>query len=260
MSSASSGGPPLLSYPAPHVAEIRLDRPAQANRLDWGDLAMLSRHFAIVADDPAIHVILLSARGATFCAGFDLDSLLGVDPARPAPAVDGQSAFERVVNEFAALDRITIGLFNGPVVGGATDLALACDLRLAVPSAHFQMPAGRIGIPLYASALARYAAHLGPDLARQMILLGRRVAVDELAARHVLTEIVTDDTLEARGLALAREIAGLPTAPLAAMKRALNGLSVHSATEAQRVDLSAAFDRDTVAHRVAAQKAARKRP
>ena len=117
------------------------------------------------------------------------------------------------------------------------------------------MPAGRIGLPLYASALRRYATRLGADLAKQMIFTGRKVLAEELARIGFLAEVVPADQLQARALAMAEDIAALPPKPLAAMKATIDAaLAPADDVQAMRLLLADAYDADEVRKLVAARQ------
>lgn len=247
------GLPPSLTRPRPHVAEIRLRRPDQANRIEPGDLDLMHAFLGEIERDPGVHVAILSAEGRIFSAGFHLGALTD-ENREPKRSADSESAFEQVANRIAGLNRVTIAALNGPVVGGSTDFALACDLRIGVPETSLMMPAGRIGLPLYSSALRRYATRLGVDLAKRMIFTGRRVTSDELERIGFLAEIVAPDALHGRVLVLAEDIAALPPKPLAAMKATLDA-AVQPAGDigAMRQMLADAYDAAEVRRRVAAR-------
>ncbi len=252
---------PSLTRIKPHIAEIRLRRAGTANRLTPGDLEVLSGFLDEINADPGVHVIILAANGAAFSAGFDLGSLTSPDRTTRTDGRTngrGENAFERLANKLAASRPITIAAIQGAVVGGATDLALACDLRIGAEAASLLMPAARIGLPLYASALDRYVSRLGIDTAKRLIFLGQRISSGEMARIGFLTELVADDALAGRLLALADDLASLPPQPLAAMKIVLNGVGGGEArSPAMRAVLDAAFDPVVIQQRVAAQRANR---
>lgn len=251
----AEGMPPSLTRPAANVAEIRLRRPEQANRIEPGDLDLLLAFLDEIERDKTVHVLIISAEGRIFSAGFHLGALTDENRERPHRTADGESPFERVANRIAGLAAVTIAALNGPVVGGSTDFALACDLRIGVADASLMMPAGRIGLPLYASALRRYATRLGVDIAKRMIFTGRKVPAEELERIGFLAEVVPADKLQARVLAMAEDIASLPPKPLAAMKATLDAAIAPAGDIAQmRRLLADAYDAAEVRRRVAARR------
>jgi enoyl-CoA hydratase/carnithine racemase len=244
-----SGDAPSLTFPQAGVALIRLLRPEAANRIQRDDLATLTAHLDAIEAGGDIVALVLASSGRTFSASFDLRALTA--PAHAAAEKRQENGFEALANRLATATPVTIAALQGPVVGGATDLALACDLRVGAPRASFTMPAAEIGVPLYASALHRFVAAFGGARAKRLVLTAATVPAAELLADGVLAEVVDDP--EARALALAAEMAARPAAPLRAMKAVLTAAaSGDGPTAADRARLDAAYDAAVIAERVAA--------
>ncbi|MBK7281940.1 enoyl-CoA hydratase/isomerase family protein [Candidatus Aalborgicola defluviihabitans] len=247
-----SESPPVLSHPAKGVALIELNRPGAANRLQPDDLLQLLAMLDQLERQGDAKALVLAANGRHFSAGFDLRALLeGLQSDEPGALVD--KALESVANRLDATPMITIVAVQGAVIGGATDLALACDLRLGTSDARMQMPAANFGLPLYAGALQRYVSRLGVDQAKRLVFLAETIDAAEMQRIGFLHEIVDDNSLRARALALAETVAAMPAKPLAAMKQVLNASALAQGTAAaQRDALAAAFDPVAVAVRVTA--------
>jgi enoyl-CoA hydratase len=246
--------PPILSRPAAHVALIELNRPDAANRLQRDDLATLIAHLDACESDEQLHALVLAANGRHFSAGFDLRALLA-DLESGRRESRGDTAFEAVAERLASSRLITIAAINGPVHGGATDLALACDLRIGTDAAQLQMPAARFGLPLYASALQRYVNRLGLDTAKRLVFLAQKIDAHEMLRIGFLSEMVGAEELRAHALTLAGAITDMPPRPLAAMKQVLNAAALGRGTAAeQRAALAAAFDAKLIAERIAAMR------
>ena len=252
--------PPSLARPLPHVALIELNRPDAANRLQPDDLARLHAHLDAVEGDPQVHALVLASRGPHFCAGYDLRALVA-DLATGDASARGESAFEAVADRLAAIRVVTVVAIHGAVMGGATDLALACDLRVGVAAAELQMPAARFGLPLYASALERYVTRLGVDTAKRLVLLAQRIDSAEMLRIGFLHEIVPAEDVRRRALDVAATAAAMPPGPLAAMKRVLNAAAVGQGTApAQRRALADAYDPRRIAATIAALRGRRDEP
>ena len=157
-------------------ATLTLNRPAHHNRLHVEDLHALGDHFAALAADPALKLLVLTATGASFCSGFHIGAFDELDGAATA----GPQLFERAVDALEALPVPTICRFNGSVWGGATDLALACDFRVGVDTMTLRMPAARLGLHYYPSGLRRYVTRLGLTTAKRLFLLADTVPAAEL--------------------------------------------------------------------------------
>ncbi|MBL8340224.1 MAG: enoyl-CoA hydratase/isomerase family protein [Rubrivivax sp.] len=217
MAATTPGGPPELSFPAPGRATITLVRPQHLNRLHREDLLALQAHFARLATDATLRVVVLTGKGRLFCAGFNIDQLGEGSDGTADPQL-----FERTVDALEALPVPTIARLNGGVFGGATDLALACDFRVGVQGMELRMPAARLGLHYYPSGLRRYVSRLGLPAAKRLFLLAETVPADELRRLGYLDVLVAPERLDAEVEALATSLlAGAPLA-LQGMKQSLN--------------------------------------
>jgi enoyl-CoA hydratase len=255
-----SGDVPSLTAIAPHVVELRLRRPDSANRLEPQDLEVLIRHCETIEQNTDIHAVVLAADGRIFSAGFDLNALTASADHAAGERHGGERMFERTADRLARLRPILIAAIDGAVVGGSTDFALACDLRIGTSRAKLQMPAARIGVPLYAGALQRYVSRFGIDVAKRLVFRAEMLGADELHRIGFLTELVPEGEAETRAHSIAAEIAALPPEPLAAMKRALNAFATgHDITPAIRADLDRAYDPAVIAARVKVVRSAQRK-
>jgi enoyl-CoA hydratase/carnithine racemase len=204
------------------IARIRLNRPAQRNRLGADDIAVLRGHIAAVADDRAVRVVVFEAVGTVFSAGFDLDALAGGDF---GDAEDGPGGIGAVGSALAALPQPSIARLHGNVYGGAVDLALACDFRVGIETMEVLMPAARIGLHYYRSGLERAVQRIGPDATRLLFVLAEPVQAHALLRLGYLTHLVAPEALDATVDALAARL--LANAPLAVqgMKAAIGALA-----------------------------------
>lgn len=249
---------PVLSRPVANVALIELNRVANANRIQPEDLDMLECQLDECERDQNIHVLVLTAKGTYFSAGFDLRALSANAASGELKAAESDSAFERFVDRLENTRLIVIAAINGPVIGGSTDIALACDLRIGVEKAYMLMPAARFGLPLYAGALQRYVTRLGLNQAKRLVFLAQRVEAAEMLAIGFLNEIAPEAELLSRALEVASSIAAMPAGPLTAMKKVLNASALSKGTaQENRNVLLAAFDGPAIAARISAGNRAR---
>jgi enoyl-CoA hydratase len=156
-------------------------------------------------------VLILSGEGKVFSAGADLDEMkagLGLSP-----------AWEAASGAIAAFPGLTIAALNGTLAGGAMGVALACDLRIAVPSAQFFYPVMRLGYLPQPSDPRRLAALVGPSRARTILLAGQRIAADEALAWGLIDRIVAPDDLMPSAQTLAVDALAADPAHVQAVKR-----------------------------------------
>jgi enoyl-CoA hydratase len=208
-------------------AEVRLNRPEYRNRIEPGDLAALRHILEEVEMNDAVKVLILTGAGSTFCAGYDLLAL--------AAAANGQDDAGDVVRQFEALvDHLewcrvpTICALNGPLYGGGSDLALACDFRVGVAATQMAVPAVELGVHYYHGGLRRFVTRLGLGAAKRLLLLSSSMDAVEMLRIGFLDEIVdTPETLEQRIDVLANTLVAMPApAVVAGMKRALNRIAL----------------------------------
>jgi enoyl-CoA hydratase/carnithine racemase len=230
MSAASTdtpSTPPILTI-AEGRALVRLNRPREHNRLEPADLDALREIFDRVDQDGSVRVLVLTGTGKSFSSGFHIGALAERKDAKGGKADYDPDAFEKTVDRLEALRVPTIAALNGGVYGGSTDLALACDFRLGVPTTRMFMPAARLGIVYYPSGLKRYVNRLGLAAAKRMFLTAEPVEAEELHRVGYLDEIVEPDRLMARAEELAAQIAANAPLAVAATKRALNEVAANA--------------------------------
>jgi len=219
--SATHSTAPLLHI-AQGVATITLNRPAQRNRLENSDLSMLLQHFEHINQDLAVRVVVLTANTTdqpkpVFCAGYDIGGF--------SDAAHGSTAFEKVPEALAHLRSITICALNGSVYGGATDLVLACDVRLALEGIEWRMPAAALGLHYYPSGLQRYVSHFGVAAAKRAFLTAQVFSSAQLQSLGLFESFSSAADFPIQLASLVNDVMAL--APLAAQatKRSLNEIA-----------------------------------
>lgn len=212
----SPPSPPVLDIDGA-VATVTLNRPVHRNRLEEEDLHVLLRHFERIDEAPSVRVAVLTANtdGQTrpvFCAGYDMGNFDSPD--------SDPHFFERVPDALAALRPVTVCALNGSVYGGATDLVLACDLRVALAGTEFRMPAAALGLHYYPGGLRRYVSRLGIDGAKRAFLTGQPLSAETLDRLGCLAALTDVDGFGDAVDGLVRQVAAL--APLAAQATKLS--------------------------------------
>jgi enoyl-CoA hydratase/carnithine racemase len=183
---------------------ITLNRPDKANSLT---AAMLSRLADVVMEatvDPHIKALILTGAGdKVFSAGADLDE------ARAGLATS--PLWEQVSGAIAGLPCLTIAALNGTLAGGAFGMALACDLRLAVPNARFFYPVAKLGFLPQPSDPGRLVALMGPARAKLLLLGGQKFSADEAYAFGLIDRITLPEHLMEQARDIATDVmAGNP--------------------------------------------------
>lgn len=193
---------------------LTLARPDKANALTEEMLEALASA-ATDATTNGAKALIVTGEGKVFSAGADLDGMkagLGLSP-----------AWEAASGAIAAFPGLTIAALNGTLAGGAMGVALACDLRLAVPSANFFYPVMRLGYRPQPSDPARLAALIGPARAKMILLAGQKIDAETALAWGLIDRICDPDALTDTAMSLAEHALAADPGHGAALKRMTNG-------------------------------------
>ena len=185
-----------------------LDRPEKANSLTR---AMLDDVLAqLEAAEGHAEAVILTGAGRVFSAGADLNE------ARAGLATD--PIWEEVSGRLAALPCLTVAALNGTLAGGAFGMALACDIRLAVPGAKFFYPVMKLGFLPQPSDPARLAALVGPGRARVLLMGGAKIEADEALSWGLVDRLCAPEALMETARALAGDACAAPRGHAGRMK------------------------------------------
>jgi enoyl-CoA hydratase len=192
------------------VVVVTLDRPERRNAVDHATLLELR-----AAQNEAVaggaRVVVLTGAPPAFCAGADLT---GVESG------EFLGALTEVLLGFTSMPIVTIAAISGAALGAGTQLAVACDLRVATATSQFGVPAAKLGLAVDRFTVNRLAQEFGASVARSMLLTAETYSAERLhlsGGVHRLGEL--DDAL-----GWADEIASLAPLTIAAHKLALEGL------------------------------------
>jgi enoyl-CoA hydratase len=212
------------------VATVTLNRPDRRNSLSDAMLTELAVAFAELRDDAATRVVVVTGAPPVFSAGADapLTAKMPPDERRRVflqRKTQFRRLFERVNTLLENLEQPTIAIINGHAVGGGWGLTLACDFRWAAAEAEFWIPEVDLGVPLGVGSTARFVRLVGPALAKEIILEGRRYPAAEAAARGLVHRVVPGAELARAGRAYAQLLAAKPPKPLAEVKARINAIT-----------------------------------
>lgn len=157
------------------IVTVRLDRPDKQNAVSYAMWTALARLLPVLASDDDVDVVVLKGTdGGPFSAGADIGEFrtlrADAEGARRygAAVAAGEAAL-------IAFPRPTVAVVQGYAMGGGSQLALACDLRLCDPSARFAIPPARLGIVYALPSTARLVETVGAAWARWILLTGDQV-------------------------------------------------------------------------------------
>ena len=190
------------------VARCTLDRPP-LNLLEPELIRALHDAFRGLAADPSVRLAIITGRGRAFTAGMDVHVLAALDVPEAKVLI---TRLHEAIHAVHAAPFPVIAAVNGHALGAGFELALACDLRVAVQGATFGLPEVRVGVPSVIEA-ALLGPTIGPGRAAELLLCGDAIGADEALAWGLVNRVVPPAALGAAVDAVADKIlAGAPAA------------------------------------------------
>jgi enoyl-CoA hydratase/carnithine racemase len=194
------------------VRHVVLNRPDKRNAFN-GDLVLATgRALREAAADPAVHCVVVRGEGPMFSSGMDLGSLNDL-----AGGAEHLRAFRRecieAFNLAEEMTKPTVCQIHGACIGGAMELALACDLRVVAADALMGLPETRMGLIPDVGGSSRLPSVVGLGRAKELILTGKLIDGTEAERIGLANRAAPADELEAATEALVGEL--LACAPIA---------------------------------------------
>jgi enoyl-CoA hydratase len=209
------------------LARLTLDRPP-LNVLTPPLIDILGAAFRELGADPALRVVVLGGAGRAFSAGVDVAAMRDLDAAGARALIGALRTTIRALEEVPVP---TIARLHGHVLGGALELVLACDLRIAAASCRLGMPEITVGIPSVIQA-ALLPGLVGWGRTAELLLGGRSIDGAEAERWGLVNRAVEEDALDREVESWVDRFLGLPPDALRLQKSLL--------TRWRRVDLDTA--------------------
>ncbi|WP_257998105.1 enoyl-CoA hydratase/isomerase family protein [Oligella urethralis] len=197
------------------VATITLKKAEFANRLSVEDLKEIRQHIERVNQLDSVLVLRILAEGKYFCSGFDLKAF-GADTSLST------LQFGETVDAIESARPITIAAIQGGVYGGGTDLCIACDFRVGTNETNMFIPAAKLGLHFYPGGLRRYVNRVGLDKSKEIFLLAKHYAAEELKSMGFLTHLVKKDDLSKTIQEITNKLSQMAPLALLPVKKHLN--------------------------------------
>jgi enoyl-CoA hydratase len=198
------------------VTVVSIDRFAEARNAVDPETALLLREAFLAFDaDESQSVAILTGRGGTFCAGYDLK----VAASRTTPPLHNAAGPGPMGPTRHLLTKPVIAAVEGYAVAGGLELALWCDMRVASESAKFGVFCRRWGVPLVDGGTVRLPRLIGHSRALDMILTGREVGAREAYEWGLANRLVSAGQALAEARTLAEQLAKFPQTCLRSDRR-----------------------------------------
>jgi enoyl-CoA hydratase len=248
------------------VAHLQLSRPERLNTMTPAFFPAVRDAVRRLDEAGETRAMVISSTGKHFSAGMALDVFAGgfaaLAASTPRERLAFQESLRKLIDCFSALDEARYPIvcaIQGGCIGGALDLATACDIRVCSADAFFTVQEISIGMAADLGVLQRLPKIVPQGVAREMAYTGERLGAERALAVGLVNAVLPDAaaTLE-RAFALARSIAAKSPLAIAGTKLAINHARDHStAASLQHMTLlqSAIFDTAEMATAIAAWKA-----
>lgn len=205
-----------------HVLLVTLDRPEARNAVNGEVSTLLGRALHEADTDPGVRVVVLTGAGEqSFCAGADLKAIARGDDIFPAE--NREWGFAGMMQHPVSVP--VIAAVNGTALGGGCEIALACDLVVAVDHAVFGLPEVKRGLIAAAGGAFRLPAQLPHRVAMEMLLTGEPISAGRARELHLVNRVVPAARLLEEALELAGAIAANAPLSVQGTKRLALGIS-----------------------------------
>ena len=216
------------------VARVTLARPEVRNAFDDVLIAELTDALERIERDPGLRVVILSANGAAFSAGADLNWM------RRTAGYSWEENFadaKRLGRLMQILDQLalpTVARIQGAALGGGVGLIAACDIAVAADTAFFALSEVKLG--LIPAVISPYVVRaIGERAARRYFLTGERITAQEALRLGLIHEMVPGERLDERIDELAQALLGNGAQAVRAAKR-LVPMPGHGAIDAALIE------------------------
>ncbi|WP_235877146.1 enoyl-CoA hydratase/isomerase family protein [Saccharopolyspora terrae] len=197
---------------------VTLNRPDKRNAIDLELRVVLAEAIETAMTDPAVRALVLTGSGGTFCSGGDISTMKRQPSDQTIPRAE---AAQRVIKAIWGGPKPVIAAVEGFAFGAGAALALACDRVIATTDSTFSTTFTGVGLAGDMGVFASLPARVGPAVARQLMLLPRRVPAAEAYELGLVDRLAEPGEALIDALADATSIAEGPPLALAEIKAML---------------------------------------
>jgi enoyl-CoA hydratase/carnithine racemase len=202
----------LIDEPGEGIVRLTISNPAKRNALDHPILDAITATLAeLSAEGAAARCIVITGANAMFSAGYDIGEIPAEEFEERAERLVAHP-FTEAIDALEAFPYPTLAMLPGHTIGGGLELALSCDLRVALDGIKLGMPPAKLGLVYSHTGLRRFIDAIGAARTRELFLLGRYIDAPTALQWGLVNRIAIGEQLEPLTLELAAELAG--NAPL----------------------------------------------
>ncbi len=228
----------VISEDRGQVRHIVLNRPEKRNALNLELVQAIGEALCAAADDLDVRVVVVRGAGKCFSAGMDIEALAaaGSEPRR-------LRAFRRecvrAFNQAEEMTKPVIAQIHGVGIGGALELALACDLRVLADDAFVGLPETRLGLVPDIGGSSRLPQVVGLGRAKELILTGRVIGAQDAERIGLANRVAPAERLDAATQELADELLGCAPIAVGLAKRLMDASARPALSTTLELEISA---------------------
>jgi enoyl-CoA hydratase/carnithine racemase len=225
-----AGGKLLIDEPGEGIVRLTISNPAKRNALDHPILDAITATLTELSSGAAgARCVMLTGAHGMFSAGYDIGEIPDEEFEERAERLVAHP-FTEAIDALQAFPYPTLAVLPGHTIGGGLELALACDLRVALEEIKLGMPPAKLGLVYSHTGLRRFIDAIGAARTRELFLLGSYIDAPTALGWGLINRVASEEDLEALALAVAGELAG--NAPLSQLgnKRVIAAL-LHAEAE-----------------------------
>jgi enoyl-CoA hydratase len=256
--------PLVLVSEADAILELVFNRPGKLNAINGEMYDALIEQTERFATDPALRVMLIRARGKYFSAGVDLNSELGPDPNITSPMAfrqwyrEGRGSLHPLLDRFEVIEKPIVVAHHAPCLGGALEMSLSCDFRLAAQSARYGLPETAFGNIPGSGGMSRMTRLVGAQWARWFIMANLQMDAAKAERIGLVHDVYPDNEFDARVREFCLNLAKQPPETIGVAKIAIEltaDLDRAQARNVERLTASSLYVGDEYRALVAALRA-----
>ena len=212
--------PSVLSEIKNNIAFVTLNRPEKYNAFNREMALLLQKVLDECEANPNVRCIYLTGTGKAFCAGQDLSEV--IDPNGPGMQRILKEHYNPIVTKIRNLNKPVIVAVNGVAAGAGANIALCCDVVVAIQTAVFIQAFSKIGLIPDNGGTFFLPRLIGLQKAASFMMLGDKISAQEAERIGMIYKFFPEKTFSKETEKIAVTLAELPTKDLAYTKQALN--------------------------------------
>jgi enoyl-CoA hydratase len=202
-----------------NIATLTFNRPDVLNALNTETLTETLDALQELGKNHEVRILILTGAGKAFVAGADISE---ISSKTPEDARRYSELGHTLVNTIQHMDKPVIAAINGYALGGGTEIALGCDIRLASENARFGLPETTVGVIPGWGGTQRAARLIGTALAKELIFTGEIISAQHALKIGLINRVVPHESLMDVTMDMARKISQQGQIALSHAKRVIN--------------------------------------